>query len=101
MPCVSRPETPAHNSNPTPRIDEYRLLQHRVGTTRDVIVTPAAYVDNNSITLDAISRLGANARGVALLTTAVTDAELKRLTGGGVRGVRFSQILRPRLPPST
>jgi predicted TIM-barrel fold metal-dependent hydrolase len=66
-------------------------LQRRIGTTRNVIVTPAAYVDNNSITLDALARLGANARGVALLTTAVTDAELKRLTDGGVRGVRFSQ----------
>ncbi len=76
---------------PNARVEEYRLLQRRIGTTRNVIVTPAAYVDNNSITLDAIARIGANARGVALLTTAVTDAELKRLTDGGVRGVRFSQ----------
>jgi D-galactarolactone isomerase len=76
---------------PNGRVEEYRLLQRRIGTTRNVIVTPAAYVDNNDITLDAITRLGANARGVALLTTAVTDAELKRLTDGGVRGVRFSQ----------
>src|SRR5262249_17226796 len=70
---------------PNARVDEYRLLQKRIGTTRNVIVTPAAYVDRNDITLDALTRLGANARGVALLTTAVTDAELKRLTDGGVR----------------
>lgn len=76
---------------PNARVDEYRLLQKRIGTTRNVIVTPAAYVDRNDVTLDALRRLGANARGVALLTTAVTDAELKRLTNGGVRGVRFSQ----------
>ena len=85
------PKDPGPQFQPNARVEEYRLLQRRIGTTRNVIVTPAAYVDNNSVTLDAISRLGANARGVALLTTAVTDAELKRLTDGGVRGVRFSQ----------
>ncbi len=85
------PKDPGPQFQPNGRVEEYRLLQRRIGTTRNVIVTPAAYVDNNSITLDAITRLGANARGVALLTTAVTDAELKRLTDGGVRGVRFSQ----------
>jgi predicted TIM-barrel fold metal-dependent hydrolase len=76
---------------PNGRVEEYKLLQKRIGTTRDVIVTPAAYVDRNDVTLDALKRLGVNARGVALLTTKVTDAELKRLTDGGVRGVRFSQ----------
>src|SRR5215471_14019485 len=76
---------------PNGRVEEYKLLQRRIGTTRNVIVTPAAYVDQNNVTLDALQRMGPNARGVALLTTAVTDAELKRLTDGGVRGVRFSQ----------
>ena len=85
------PKDPGPQFQPNGRVEEYRLLQRRIGTTRNVIVTPAAYVDKNSITLDAIARLGANARGVALLTTAVTDAELKRLTDGDVRGVRFSQ----------
>jgi predicted TIM-barrel fold metal-dependent hydrolase len=85
------PKDPGPQFQPNGRVEEYRLLQRRIGTTRNVIVTPAAYVDNNSITLDAIARLGTNARGVALLTSAVTDAELKRLTDGGVRGVRFSQ----------
>jgi D-galactarolactone isomerase len=85
------PKDPGPQFQPNGRVEEYRLLQRRIGTTRNVIVTPAAYVDNNSVTLDAIARLGASARGVALLTTAVSDAELKRLTDGGVRGVRFSQ----------
>ena len=85
------PKDPGPQFQPNARVEEYRLLQRRIGTTRNVIVTPAAYVDNNSVTLDAIARIGAHARGIALLTTAVTDAELKRLTDGGVRGVRFSQ----------
>src|SRR3954469_1692652 len=33
-------------------VAEYRLLQKRNGTTRTVIVTPAAYVTDNRVTLD-------------------------------------------------
>jgi D-galactarolactone isomerase len=90
MRCVSRPRTRARNSNPTAASRNTGCC-NGASATRNVIVTPAAYVDDNSVTLDALQRLGANARGVALLTTAVTDAELKRLTDGGVRGVRLSQ----------
>ncbi len=85
------PKDPGPQFQPNGRVEEYKLLQRRIGTTRNVIVTPAAYVDQNDVTLDALKRIGPTARGVALLTTAVTDAELKRLTDGGVRGVRFSQ----------
>ena len=40
-------------------VDQYKLLQARIGTTRTVIVTPAAYVTDNRVTTDAIQRLGA------------------------------------------
>jgi predicted TIM-barrel fold metal-dependent hydrolase len=70
---------------------DYRLLQKRNGTTRTVIVTPAAYVVDNRVTLDAIQQLGAaNTRGVAVLHPTVTDAELKTLADGGIRGIRFT-----------
>src|SRR5436305_3975223 len=39
-------------------VAEYRLLQQRNGTTRTVIVTPAAYVTDNRVTLDGIEQLG-------------------------------------------
>jgi hypothetical protein len=45
------------------RIADYRLLQKRIGTTRTVIVTPAAYVTDNRVTLDAIAQLAPSARG--------------------------------------
>jgi predicted TIM-barrel fold metal-dependent hydrolase len=77
---------------PNGRVEEYRLLQRRIGTTRNVVVTPAPYIGDNRITLDAIARLGPNARGVALLRPEVTDVELKALTEGGIRGLRFSQV---------
>ena len=72
------------------RVEEYQLLQQRIGTSRDVVVTPAAYVVDNRVTLDAIARLGPNARGVAVIHPTVTDAELKTLADGGIRGIRFA-----------
>jgi D-galactarolactone isomerase len=72
-------------------VDDYRLLQKRIGVTRVVIVTPRNYATDNSVTVDAISQLGLkNARGVAVLRPTVTDAELKSLDEGGIRGIRFT-----------
>ena len=76
-------------AEPNARVAEYRLLQRRIGTTRDVVVTPRPYVTDNRVTLDAIAQLGANARGVAVIHPAVTDAELDTLARGGIRGIRF------------
>lgn len=78
---------------PNARVEEYELLQRRLGMTRNVVVTPAAYYGDNRITLDAIARLGGGARGVALLRPDVTDAELKTLAAGGIRGLRFSFVV--------
>src|ERR1041385_4856677 len=77
-------------------VAEYRLLQKRNGTTRTVIVTPAAYVTDNRVTLDGIEQLGAaNTRGVAVVHPTVTDAELKTPADGGIRGIRFT-VFDPR-----
>jgi predicted TIM-barrel fold metal-dependent hydrolase len=72
------------------RVEEYRLLQRRLGLSRNIVVTPAAYVVDNRVTLDAIAQLGPNARGVAVVHPDVTDAELKKLADGGIRGIRFA-----------
>jgi predicted TIM-barrel fold metal-dependent hydrolase len=81
---------------PSPRVaptnaavDQYRLLQKRIGTTRVVIVTPRNYFTDNRATVDAIAKLG-NARGVSVLHDDVPEAELKRLNDAGIRGTRFS-----------
>jgi predicted TIM-barrel fold metal-dependent hydrolase len=72
-------------------VADYRLLQRRNGTTRTVVVTPTAYVTDNRVTLDAIRQLGpADTRGVAVLHPDVSDAELKALSDGGIRGIRFT-----------
>jgi D-galactarolactone isomerase len=75
---------------PGATVQDYRLLQKRIRTSRVVIVTPRNYVVDNAVTVDAIKQFGANARGVAVLRPAVTDAELKSLNDGGIRGIRFT-----------
>ena len=77
-------------------VPQYRLLQQRLGTTRTVIVTPAAYVTDNRVTLDGIEQLGRDrTRGVAVVHPTVTDAELKQMADGGIRGIRFT-VFDPR-----
>ena len=85
------PMPPSQRVAPTnAAVPEYRLLQRRIGTTRVVIVQPRNYATDNRVTVDAIARLGPNARGVAVLHPTVSDAELKRLQEVGIRGIRFS-----------
>ncbi|KAF1050073.1 amidohydrolase family protein [Xylophilus sp.] len=70
---------------------DYRLLQARLGTQRAVVVTPTVYGTDNTVTLDAIVRLGRErTRGVAVLHPDVDEATLRRLDDGGVRGIRFT-----------
>ncbi len=71
---------------------DYRLLQERLGTSRAVVVQPAAYGTDNAVTVDAIAQLGiANARGIAVCHPTVTDSELVAMDKAGIRGLRFTQ----------
>jgi predicted TIM-barrel fold metal-dependent hydrolase len=71
---------------------DYQALQKRIGTTRSVVVQPSTYGTDNSCTLDGMAQLGPASRGVAVVDTSVTDAELKRLHGLGIRGIRFNLV---------
>jgi hypothetical protein len=77
---------------PDASVEDYRMLQQRTGTTRNVVVTPSTYGTDNSCTLDAMAKLGAVSRGVAVVDTSVSDDELKRLSGLGIRGIRFNLV---------
>lgn len=78
---------------PDASVDDYRRLQQRLGTTRNVVVTPSTYGTDNRCTLEAIAGLGATARGVAVVEASVSEGELKRLDAAGVRGIRFNLSL--------
>jgi D-galactarolactone isomerase len=71
-------------------VSDYRALQKRIGTSRNVIVQPSSYGTDNRLLLEALAQFGAKARGIAVVNTGVTDAELKQLHKGGVRGIRFN-----------
>ena len=71
-------------------VEDYRALQKRIGTTRSVIVQPSTYGIDNRCTLDAMAALGPTTRAIAVVNDTVTDAELKRMDGLGVRGLRFN-----------
>ena len=71
-------------------VADYRLLQKRIGTSRNVIVQPSTYGVYNDGLIEALGECGPTARGVAVVNTSVTDEELKRLDVARVRGVRFN-----------
>jgi D-galactarolactone isomerase len=73
-------------------VAEYRAVQRRLGLERVIVVQPNAYADDNRLTLAAIAELGAGARGVGVVRPGVSDAELERLTAGGIRGLRIMTL---------
>ena len=77
---------------PDALVADYKLLQQRLGTSRNVVVTPSTYGTDNRVTLDGMAQIGATARGVAVVDTSVSDAELKRLNDLGIRGIRFNLV---------
>jgi len=71
-------------------VADYRLLQKRIGTSRNVIVQPSTYGVFNDGLVEALGECGPSARGVAVVNASVTDDELKRLDAARVRGIRFN-----------
>lgn len=88
----------ARGHEPDAPVSAYREVQQRLGLERVVVVQPTAYGRDNRCTLEAIAALGDSARGVAVVDSSVTDAELESLHRGGIRGVRFRMLDRPELP---
>ena len=77
---------------PEATVADYRLLQKRLATARNVVVQPSSYGTDNRCTLDALAQIGPTARAVAVVDTSVSDDELKRLAAAGVRGIRFNLV---------
>jgi predicted TIM-barrel fold metal-dependent hydrolase len=75
---------------PQASIADLRDLQTALHLERVVIVTPSVYGIDNSCTLDAIRKLGARARGVAVIGPSTTAAALDEMAAGGFRGVRLN-----------
>ena len=84
---------------PDATVEDYRALQRRLGLSRTVVVQPTTYGTDNRCTLAGIAALGLDqARGIAVVTDAVTEQELEDLTRGGMRGARFHMLRGGAIP---
>ena len=73
-------------------VADYRDLQKRIGTTCHVVVQPSTYGTDNRLLVEALGQFGSEARGIAVVDTNVSDAELKALNAAGVKGIRFNLV---------
>ena len=69
-------------------------LRDQLGFARNVIVQASCHGTDNAATLNAIAKSDGLARGVAVVSPDIDDAELQRLHDGGIRGVRFNFLQR-------
>ena len=85
------PFAPERVYTPQPAsIDEMRRLHRALHTSRVVIVQPSVYGTDNACTLDAITRLGPSARGIAVIDEMTPDAALDEMGRSGIRGIRIN-----------
>jgi predicted TIM-barrel fold metal-dependent hydrolase len=75
---------------PEASLDDLRDLQAALRFDRVVVVQPSVYGTDNSCTLDAVRRLGARARAVAVIDLSTPAAALDAMAAAGVSGVRLN-----------
>jgi 2-pyrone-4,6-dicarboxylate lactonase len=81
---------------PAAPLEHYLKMIAVIGVEHAVVVQPSVHGLDNSATLDAIKNSGGRFRGVARIDDQTPKGELQRLHDGGVRGVRFNLLDRPR-----
>jgi D-galactarolactone isomerase len=87
---AARPGTPLP---PDASVEDYTQVKRWLGIDRSVIVQPNAYGDDNRLTMDCVTALGAdNARAIVVVKPDVTDERLEELNKGGARGVRIMAL---------
>jgi predicted TIM-barrel fold metal-dependent hydrolase len=77
---------------PDSGIDDFEVLQRRLGLTRAVFVQASCHGTDNSAMVDAIVRGRGRYSGVAMIDETFSDAEIKALHDVGVRGTRFNFV---------
>lgn len=70
----------------------YRAVQQRTGLQRAVLVQASGYHTDNSCMLDTLSANPATCRGIAVIDETISSAELRRMDGLGVRGIRANLV---------
>jgi predicted TIM-barrel fold metal-dependent hydrolase len=80
---------------PQALIEDLLDLQKALRMDRVVIVQPSVYGTDNSCTLDAVRKLGARARGVAVIDKDTSQTEIDQMAAAGVRGIRLNLNTTP------
>ncbi len=92
-PAAKYPYSPTRAYTPPDApVENLRRLHAHLGIGRAVIVHASCHGTDMRVTLDAIASSNGSYRGVAMVGSGVTDAELERLHAGGIRGVRFNFV---------
>lgn len=69
----------------------WEMLEH-VGFSRAVVVQASAFGVDNRCAVDAVAGSAGRMRGIGVVDTSVTDAQLEYLSSQGIRGMRFTEI---------
>lgn len=64
----------------------------KLGVTRHVLVQPSVYGTDNSLHLECLKQLGANARAVVVLDGGSNESDINRLHNLGVRAMRLNML---------
>lgn len=77
---------------PDSGIDDFLVLQERLGLQRAVFVQASCHGTDNSAMVDAMRKGGGRFAGVAMIDDSFGDAEIQALHDVGVRGTRFNFV---------
>jgi predicted TIM-barrel fold metal-dependent hydrolase len=81
---------------PQASVEQLLELQRDLHLDRVVVVQPSVYGADNACTLDAVRRMGARARGIAVIDKATSRKALEEMASAGIRGVRLNLEPIPR-----
>ncbi len=82
---ATRPYTPEAVS-----VDELRALHRALHISRVIVVQTTVYGTDNAGVLDAMKKLGARSRGVAVIDDKIPDSALDEMDRAGIRGIRLN-----------
>jgi 2-pyrone-4,6-dicarboxylate lactonase len=87
---------------PDSGIDDFEVLQQRLGLSRAVFVQASCHGTDNSAMVDALIRGHGRYAGVAMIDESFSHADIASLHDAGVRGTRFNFVAHlggaPELP---
>ena len=77
---------------PEAPLEAHERMKRQVGLERTVLVQASGYGYDNRAMLEALARLGARGRAVAVLEPRTPASELETMDRAGVRGVRLNLV---------